>query len=145
MWSPVEQEDEDIDCSEAEQFALPNSDTRHQSFIKTAQNTRTNEALSNQKCAIKAFSLQVSQRWNLPRLSCWLFKETNKKQFIVYKVYIYEADIIYSIMLENHLVAAQRMCVSCFACAYQLAFKRMLIWSQLIFFTWSSASNVTSL
>lgn len=49
MWYPVEQEDEDIDCSEAEQFALPSSDTRHQSFIKTAQNTRTNEAFSNQK------------------------------------------------------------------------------------------------
>lgn len=49
MRYPVEQEDEDIDCSEAEQFALPSSDTRHQSFIMTAQNTRTNEALSNKK------------------------------------------------------------------------------------------------
>lgn len=39
MWYPAEQEDEDIDCNEAEQFALPNSDTRHQSFVETAQNT----------------------------------------------------------------------------------------------------------
>lgn len=43
MWYPAEQEDEDIDCNEAEQFALPNSDTRHQSFVKTAQNTGEGE------------------------------------------------------------------------------------------------------
>lgn len=43
MWYPAEQEDEDIDCNEAEQFALPNSDTKHQSFVKTAQNTGEGE------------------------------------------------------------------------------------------------------
>lgn len=38
MWYPVEQEGEDIGCSEAEQFALPSSDTKHQSFQKTTMN-----------------------------------------------------------------------------------------------------------
>lgn len=89
--------------------------------------------------ATKAFFwyLRNGNALKLLRLSCWLFNETNK--------YIKEVEIIYSIVFRNHLVASQSTSVSCFTCAYQLALKRRLIWSQLICFMWSSALNVTSL
>ena len=48
MWCPVEQEGEDIGCSEAEQFALPSSDTRHQSFQKTTRTYENKNSLKEQ-------------------------------------------------------------------------------------------------
>lgn len=42
MWYPTEKGDEDIDCNEAEQSALPRSDTKHQS-LKRQPSTEKNK------------------------------------------------------------------------------------------------------
>lgn len=124
MWYPAEQEDENIDCSEPEQFALPSSDTRHQSFLKdsperTHENKnslqRTNEALSNcQKCYQSSFLISLSRinvRWNY--LNCHVgCLEKQQKAIYSFKVDIYDVWIMYGIAFENHLISSQSMCVS---------------------------------
>lgn len=58
---------------------------------------------------LKHFPSKFLKYENAPELltlSCWLFKEINKKQFLIYKIDIYEVEIIYTMVFENYLVAS---------------------------------------
>ena len=65
---------------------------------------------SPKKCNESVFLVSLSSmKENTPEwlsLSCWLFKETNKKQLLIHKIDIYEVEIIYAMVFGNHLVAS---------------------------------------